>query len=247
MHDQWPTLLQPSVHVSVGVAQQRLTGAAGVQAKCLRVLQYFPPPDDPTILESLNETLRRVITGAMTLSCWMHKAHDKVKLLPSWLTAPQPACGHRAACCVCLRGHISAAGDAAELAGTEVAKNVNKNNAQHAIVFEAVALALALEADEDLLISAVSMLGKFISVREPNIKYLGLEKPGPPGRGSCCGRRPGSVRLLPCVCACAEVESEGSGQPDTSTCECRCASCCNCCMKRHSALWAAKPLADKQG
>ena len=52
---------------------------------------------------------------------------------------------------------------------------MNKNNAQHAIVFEAVALALALEADEDLLISAVSMLGKFISVREPNIKYLGLE------------------------------------------------------------------------
>jgi hypothetical protein len=29
----------------------------------------------------------------------------------------------------------------------EVAKNVNKSNAQHAIVFEAVALALALEAD----------------------------------------------------------------------------------------------------
>ena len=60
-------------------------------------------------------------------------------------------------------------------AGTEAAKNVNKNNAQHCIVFEAVALALALEADQDLLVSAVSLLGKFISVREPNIKYLGLE------------------------------------------------------------------------
>ena len=60
-------------------------------------------------------------------------------------------------------------------AGTEVAKNVNKNNAQHAIVFEAVALALALEADPELLVAAVGLLGKFISVREPNIKYLGLE------------------------------------------------------------------------
>ena len=60
-------------------------------------------------------------------------------------------------------------------AGSEVAKNVNKNNAQHAIVFEAVALALALEADPELLVAAVGLLGKFISVREPNIKYLGLE------------------------------------------------------------------------
>ena len=60
-------------------------------------------------------------------------------------------------------------------AGNEVAKNINKNNAQHAIVFEAVALALAMEADTELLQASVSLLGKFISVREPNIKYLGLE------------------------------------------------------------------------
>ena len=52
---------------------------------------------------------------------------------------------------------------------------MNKNNAQHSIVFEAVALALALEADPELLVAAVGLLGKFISVREPNIKYLGLE------------------------------------------------------------------------
>ena len=42
-------------------------------------------------------------------------------------------------------------------------------------MFEAVALALALEADPELLVAAVGLLGKFISVREPNIKYLGLE------------------------------------------------------------------------
>ncbi len=67
------------------------------QVKCLRVLQYFPPPEDPVVGRALNEVLRRVITGS------------------------------------------------------EVAKNVNKNNAQHAIVFEAIALALALEADPELL------------------------------------------------------------------------------------------------
>ena len=53
--------------------------------------------------------------------------------------------------------------------------NVNKSNAQHAIVFEAVALALAVDADTEILTQAVGLLGKFISVREPNIKYLGLE------------------------------------------------------------------------
>lgn len=38
-----------------------------------------------------------------------------------------------------------------------------------------MALALALESDVELLTASVSLLGKFISVREPNIKYLGLE------------------------------------------------------------------------
>ena len=61
------------------------------------------------------------------------------------------------------------------IAGSEPHKNVNKNNAQHAVVFEAIALALALEADAELLTAGVALLARFISVREPNIKYLGLE------------------------------------------------------------------------
>ena len=125
------------------------------------MLQYFPPPDDPATLESLNETLRRIITGVAHL---FHVAlmpeHQGLLMVHNQVTHAQLRPGLR---CEPL------------CAGTEVAKNVNKNNAQHAIVFEAVALALALEADAELLISAVSMLGKFISVREPNIKYLGLE------------------------------------------------------------------------
>ncbi|DBA96016.1 hypothetical protein WJX77_003113 [Trebouxia sp. C0004] len=92
-----------------------------LQVKCLRVLQYFPVPDDPVVSKGLEDVLKRIITG------------------------------------------------------NEVAKNINKNNAQHAIVFEAVALALAMEANTELLQASVSLLGKFISVREPNIKYLGLE------------------------------------------------------------------------
>lgn len=51
---------------------------------------------------------------------------------------------------------------------------MNKNNAVHAIVFEAVAVAISLEEPE-LLNMGVALLAKFLSVREPNLKYLALE------------------------------------------------------------------------
>lgn len=53
--------------------------------------------------------------------------------------------------------------------------NVNKSNAQHAILFEAIALCLHYDTSKDLLTSSVSALGKFLTVKEPNIKYLALE------------------------------------------------------------------------
>lgn len=56
--------------------------------------------------------------------------------------------------------------------GNKVAKNINKNKAQHATIFEAVALAFAMEADAELLQASVRLLGKFTSMREPHIKYL---------------------------------------------------------------------------
>jgi AP-2 complex subunit alpha len=61
------------------------------------------------------------------------------------------------------------------LMGTDVVKNVNKNNASHAVLFEALALVMHLDAEKDMLSQCVALLGKFIAVREPNIRYLGLE------------------------------------------------------------------------
>jgi len=88
--------------------------------RTLRLLQYFPPPEDPALLRTLTDTLKRI------------------------------------------------------LAGNEPAKNANKNNAVHAIVFEAVAVAVGL-GDPELLSMSVSLLARFLSVREPNLKYLALE------------------------------------------------------------------------
>lgn len=33
------------------------------QVKCLRVLQYFPVPEDPVVYKGLEEVLKRIITG----------------------------------------------------------------------------------------------------------------------------------------------------------------------------------------
>uniref|UniRef100_A0A2P2MSX5 AP-2 complex subunit alpha n=1 Tax=Rhizophora mucronata TaxID=61149 RepID=A0A2P2MSX5_RHIMU len=61
------------------------------------------------------------------------------------------------------------------LMGTDVVKNVNKNNASHAVLFEALSLVMHLDAEREMMSQCVALLGKFIAVREPNIRYLGLE------------------------------------------------------------------------
>ncbi|XP_041990804.1 AP-2 complex subunit alpha-1-like [Salvia splendens] len=61
------------------------------------------------------------------------------------------------------------------LMGTDVVKNVNKNNASHAVLFEALSLVMHLDAEKEMISQCVALLGKFIAVREPNIRYLGLE------------------------------------------------------------------------
>jgi AP-2 complex subunit alpha len=60
---------------------------------------------------------------------------------------------------------------------TEVTKNVNKNNSDHSILFEAINLIIHYKnaAYEVLRKDIVTLLGKFISVKEPNIRYLALE------------------------------------------------------------------------
>ena len=54
-------------------------------------------------------------------------------------------------------------------------KNVNKNNVTHAVLFEAINLVIHLGDATELLPQACGLLGRFISIREANIRYLGLE------------------------------------------------------------------------
>ena len=61
------------------------------------------------------------------------------------------------------------------LATQDVTKNVNKNNVTHAVLFEAINLVIHLGNATELLPQACGLLGRFISIREANIRYLGLE------------------------------------------------------------------------
>jgi AP-2 complex subunit alpha len=62
------------------------------------------------------------------------------------------------------------------LTETDVSDSINKSNADHAILFEAVNLICTWGSagPAPLREGAMKLLGKFISVREPNIRYLGL-------------------------------------------------------------------------
>ncbi|CAM9593619.1 unnamed protein product, partial [Heterosigma akashiwo] len=67
------------------------------------------------------------------------------------------------------------------LTNTDVSEKVNKSNADHSILFEAVNLIIVYGAegsDPGLRSKAMTLLGRFIAVREPNIRYLGLEAMG---------------------------------------------------------------------
>jgi len=60
---------------------------------------------------------------------------------------------------------------------TDASESVNKSNADHAVLFESVNLIVhqGQESDSKLRHQALTLLGRFISVREPNIRYIGLQ------------------------------------------------------------------------
>lgn len=57
----------------------------------------------------------------------------------------------------------------------ETNKNVQQNNAQNAVLFEAINLIIHLDTEQALMQQISSRLGKFIQSRETNVRYLGLE------------------------------------------------------------------------
>ena len=53
--------------------------------------------------------------------------------------------------------------------------NVQHSNAQNAVLFEAINLAIHLDTESNIVVAAATMLGRFITSKETNVRYLGLD------------------------------------------------------------------------
>ncbi|KAH5060311.1 AP-2 complex subunit alpha [Parastagonospora nodorum] len=93
-----------------------------ILVKLLKLLQYYPPPEDSHIRKLIHEALQKIMDSAL-----------------------------------------------------EMPKNVQQNNAQNAVLFEAINLVIHLDTEQDLMVQISQRLGKFIASRETNVRYLGLE------------------------------------------------------------------------
>ncbi|KAI5475007.1 AP-2 complex subunit alpha [Pseudohyphozyma bogoriensis] len=93
-----------------------------LQVKLLRLLQYYPPSEDPTLRLILHNVLERILNNSK-----------------------------------------------------EQHKNVQHNNAQNAVLFEAINLAIHLDTESTIATAAASLLGNFILSKETNVRYLGLD------------------------------------------------------------------------
>lgn len=93
-----------------------------LQVKLLRLLQYYPPSEDPSIRSALYLVLQTIMNNC-----------------------------------------------------AEPSKNVQHNNAQHAVLFEAISLAIHIDTNSPLVGTAAVLLARFISSKETNVRYLGLD------------------------------------------------------------------------
>ncbi|KAG2023491.1 AP-2 complex subunit alpha [Coprinopsis cinerea AmutBmut pab1-1] len=93
-----------------------------LQVKLLRLLQYYPPSEDPSIRSVLYQVLQTIMNNC-----------------------------------------------------AEPSRNVQHNNAQHAVLFEAISLAIHLDTNSPLVGTAAVLLARFISSKETNVRYLGLD------------------------------------------------------------------------
>ncbi|KAG9016735.1 hypothetical protein FRB90_002337 [Tulasnella sp. 427] len=93
-----------------------------LQVKLFKLLQYYPPSEDPTVSAALQRVLQAVFQ-----------------------------------------------------ASSEPIRNVQHNNAQNAILFEAIGLAIHIDPKSPLVGSATVLLAQFILSKETNVRYLGLD------------------------------------------------------------------------
>lgn len=119
-----------------------------IQVKLLRLLQYFPPSG---MLPNRPNILRIIIMEERN-RVLTHSTDDSY-----------------------VREMIRESLQNILNLAVEPSKNVQQNNAQNAVLFEAINLIIHLDTEHALMNQISSRLGRFITSRETNVRYLGLE------------------------------------------------------------------------
>ena len=113
-----------------------------------------------------------------TPSPWLQIKLLKFLQLYPHAISPATDNGHGSNATASLKAYVSQLTSVVSkiLTETDVSDSINKSNADHAVLFESVNLIVVWGSagPAQLRDGAMKLLGKFISVREPNIRYLGL-------------------------------------------------------------------------
>lgn len=123
--------------------------------KMMRLLQLFPPPQDETIAT----TLKRVIGSVV---------EDGVGGVRQTVTGNSTGSGPGA------NGNGSSGGNGNGNGGKNTAKSTQRDNARNSILFEAINLAVHIDADPALMRDLVESLASFFTTAETNVLYLSL-------------------------------------------------------------------------
>jgi len=152
---EWQSLVSATVHCLTNVVHDAQPShvyysipAPWLQIKLLRILQFFPPAlYDNYSLKQCNELLDKQLNSqSSTTSAPTSCDKKKIDLR--------------------VRKHTK-----------ENAEKLNRANVEHSVLFEAMNLVVHLDTmcDQDNLKHATNLLGGFVSSKEANIRYLGLE------------------------------------------------------------------------
>ena len=125
-----------------------------IQVKLLRLLQYFPP-------SGMFLRHSRCVSK-------LHTHTQKKKKKKKVANVPLSEDSH-------VREMIRESLQTILNLAVEPSKNVQQNNAQNAVLFEAINLIIHLDTEHALMNQISSRLGRFITSRETNVRYLGLE------------------------------------------------------------------------
>ncbi|KAJ2378197.1 hypothetical protein IW150_000945 [Coemansia sp. RSA 2607] len=162
---QWVGRIAPYLgHRDIGVTQS-------VASLMTALAQQYPEETRKAASFAMRRLKSLVIDNEYTLDYVYYKVPApwlQIKLLRLLQYYPAPESSEARATLLSILRHII---DLSQ----DVPRELQQMNAQYSILFEAINLGIHLDIDQGLMQECAVLLGRFITSRETNVRYLGLE------------------------------------------------------------------------